>query len=104
MNRNFRYCIFCVLLVFAAALNAQPQLDSQYTGVGIIFSLDSSRGYKIPVINAVVPDAPAEAAGLRAGDMVVAVNRSIFAGRIKPWDEDTKLIGGAAGNLRYLGY
>lgn len=89
---RIRYCILCLLLVFTAAL--QAQLES-HTGVGLIFSLDSSRGYKLPRVDAVVPDAPAEAAGMQAGDVITAVNGVSL--KDKSWDEDTKLIGGAAG-------
>ncbi len=43
-------------------------------GIGVRLQLDSSRGYKIPVIAALIPDGSAENGGLKAGDLILKVN------------------------------
>ncbi len=43
-------------------------------GIGVGLALDSSKGYRIPVIIGLIPDGAAEKGGLLAGDILAEVN------------------------------
>jgi C-terminal processing protease CtpA/Prc len=47
-------------------------------GIGAILATDSTNGY--PLVRGVTPGSPAEAAGLKSGDLIVEVNRKSLLG------------------------
>ncbi len=60
--------LFCFI-----AFASFAQLNEK-VGIGVRLQLDSSRGYKIPVIAGLIPDGAAEKAGLKAGDIILKVD------------------------------
>ncbi|MFZ1785868.1 MAG: PDZ domain-containing protein, partial [Ferruginibacter sp.] len=68
MKKIWLLCI-CAL----ATTSAFSQLNEK-VGIGVRLRLDSSKGYKIPLIIEVVADGSAKQAGLLAGDIISAVN------------------------------
>jgi hypothetical protein len=64
-----------ILLFFLSiAMMAATAQMKEAVGIGVRLQIDSSRGYKLPLIIAIVPNGPAEAAGLQAGDFIMMVD------------------------------
>ncbi len=76
-----------------ALQNQNQQLSGQFTGIGIYLSQD--RYTKNLIVNATIPGSPAQKAGLKQGDVIVAING------ISMHNQDTnsanKLIAGKVG-------
>lgn len=65
--------IFLLSLLSICTTAAFTQL-SEKVGIGVRLQLDSTRGYKIPVITNTIPNGAAQDAGLLAGDLILKVN------------------------------
>lgn len=65
--------IFLFFLILLVATTAFTQLKEN-VGIGVRLQLDSSLGYKIPIILSPVPGGAAEQAGLQTGDIILKVN------------------------------
>ncbi len=76
-------------------LRLRETLDQEFGGVGMIVDVDveSTR----PVVTWPRPDAPAYAAGIRAGDLILEIDGRDTMGM--PPDETIKLIRGQSGTL-----
>lgn len=66
-----------VIQELRAVANGEPRIEG-YLGVELVPRSDGGRG---AVINLVTPDSPAAAAGIRAGDVVIAADRSPVDGQ-----------------------
>ncbi|MEY2990289.1 MAG: hypothetical protein RLZZ163_1205 [Actinomycetota bacterium] len=66
-----------VIQELRAVANGEPRLEG-YLGVELVPRSDGGRG---AVINAVTPDSPAATAGIRAGDIVIAADRTPVDGQ-----------------------
>jgi|ERR1043165_2341192 hypothetical protein len=60
------------LLFCATAFGAFAQLK-EMVGIGVRLQIDSSKGYKLPVVVETVPNSPARDGGLQAGDYIITV-------------------------------
>ena len=72
-----RYSFLEAAMLFAALCFLPATLVAQLNekvGIGVRLQLDSTRGYKITEVLAIVPDGPAQAAGLQEGDFILKVN------------------------------
>jgi|GEM_PF-6033716 len=71
-NRYMKKLLLSSLLSFVL-LAAVAQLKEN-VGIGVRLQLDSSKGYTIPVILALIPDGAAEKAGLQVADIIIKVD------------------------------
>jgi uncharacterized protein (TIGR02145 family) len=84
MNKTFLFILAFffanILMSFGQAAPASPPAGYTTTqsndkvGIGTMLKIDSTQGYKTTVIKSLVAGAPAEAAGLKAGDVILKVN------------------------------
>jgi carboxyl-terminal processing protease len=74
-----------------AAIHAD--LSGEIVGIGVMVDHDTTTGYD--AIIAVLPDSPAERAGLMAGDLIISVDGVLFKGKSE--DEIVGAIRGKAG-------
>lgn len=69
-------------------------------GIGVRFAMDSTRGYKIPVVTAIIPKGPAEAAGVLPRDFILSVNGQSTRDVVQ--EEVAKMIAGEEGTTAQL--
>ena len=67
-----------MLLSVKQAQRIRDALKGQVTGIGIEFQLQSQHG--VLVVSRVIPGSPAETAGMRAGDHILAIDGQRFTG------------------------
>lgn len=63
--------LFCLL--YTTVCSAFAQLNEN-VGIGVRLQLDSTQGYKTTKVLSLIPEGPAQAAGLQEGDFIVKVN------------------------------
>ncbi len=84
-----------ILFVFLFSTSLAFSQLSENVGIGVRLQIDSTKGYKIPIVLEVIPGGPAQSAGLKAGDMITRVSDN--STKDLPLAETVELIVGEEG-------